>query len=553
MDKVARPLSGPRPKTTSEGKQTSFRHEVVRVHKEIHRRNRKRISESVLGYTQTFRTYEEEYHAAIQTYQCRAKLEELDRALARTNLVYFGDYHTLKQAQRSFLRLVRRIPKERPVTLAIEMLQHRHQKHIDAFLGGTLSEATFLEAIEFDPEDMFGNWETYREIFELARERNYRVLGIDASRTRGSSGPLDQRDAFAARRLAREHHKYPDHLIVTLIGEMHIAPVHLPRALDEVVTGKGRPKPERVIIYQNAEQVYWHLQERGREHNTELVRVAAGQYCIINTPPIVCQQSFLNWLDADDITQPIDTVEANFKRFARLVSDFFDLDVGSRLDDIEVATVVDLSFLQRLRRRGDFTPSDMQQIRAQVLSSESYYIPSASMVYLGNLSINHASEEATHFLRHICSGMREPKHLVDAFYARALEEAIGFLGSKLINHKRKCTHLSTFEKIKRSRSASPQAKQLARMVVKHAALVRGERVRGMSEIYECGVELFNQITHVIGYELGDKLFYSLMDGMCEKNEIRDLFFDHFEEEGSALTTYFQLAIRVQNIDVPERL
>ena len=91
------------------------------------------------------------------------------------------------------------------------------------------------------------------------------------------------------------------------------------------------------------------------------------------------------------------------------------------------------------------------------------------------------------------------------------------------------------------------------MVVKHAAFVRGERVRGMSEIYECGVELFNQITHVIGYELGDKLFYCLMDGKCEKNEIRDLFFDHFEEEGSALTTYFQLAIRVQNIDVPERL
>ena len=55
--------------------------------------------------------------------------------------------------------------------------------------------------------------------------------------------------------------------------------------------------------------------------------------------------------------------------------------------------------------------------------------------------MNHASEEATHFLRHVVSGCQEPLNLVDAFYARALEEAVGFLGSKMLNHKRKCPHV----------------------------------------------------------------------------------------------------------------
>ena len=107
--------------------------------------------------------------------------------------------------------------------------------------------------------------------------------------------------------------------------------------------------------------------------------------------------------------------------------------------------------------------------------------------------------------------------------------------------------------MKRSRNTSPEAKELARMVIKHAAITRGEPVRGMNEVYECDAELFNQVTHVIGYQLGDKLFYAWMDGRFEKSEIRDLFFDHFEEEGSAITTYFQLAVRVQNLDIPERL
>ena len=263
MDKVPRRDSGRRPKTTSVGKQTSFRHEVVRVRKEIHRRNRKRINDSVLGYTKAFRTYENRYHAAIQSYQCRIKLEELDRALARANIVYFGDYHTLKQAQRSFLRLLRRLPSERPVSIGLEMLQHRHQGYIDQFLAGSIDEKTFLACIEFDPEDMFGNWETYREIFELARERHYRIIGIDASRARGTSKSLRARDAFAARRLVREHRHHPDHLQLVLIGEMHIAPAHLPLAVQTELTKQDYDETEAVIIYQNAEQIYWHLQERG--------------------------------------------------------------------------------------------------------------------------------------------------------------------------------------------------------------------------------------------------------------------------------------------------
>ena len=101
-----------------------------------------------------------------------------------------------------------------------------------------------------------------------------------------------------------------------------------------------------LIIYQNAHQVYWDLQAKGLEHDTVLVRISKYRHCIINTPPIVCQQSFLNWLEMDDITQSIDAVEENFKHYVGLLIKIFDLDIGDALSNIEIATVVDLSFLK---------------------------------------------------------------------------------------------------------------------------------------------------------------------------------------------------------------
>jgi hypothetical protein len=180
----------------------------------------------------------------------------------------------------------------------------------------------------------------------------------------------------------------------------------LPEAVRELTTGGGKPPPKQLSIYQNCEDIYWQLAEKGHEHTTEVVRISSQEYCIINSTPIVCQQSFLNWLELDDESEPLDAPECNFRNYANLIASFFNLPVENSIDDVEIATVVDLSFLARLRKRGDFSPGDMEQIKKQILSSESYYIPSAKMVYLGNLSLNHASEEATHFLRHICSRSR---------------------------------------------------------------------------------------------------------------------------------------------------
>jgi hypothetical protein len=264
----------------------------------------------------------------------------------------------------------------------------------------------------------------------------------------------------------------------------------------------------------------------------------------------VAQQSFLNWVDVEEESD-LESPEEQFKEYVRVIASFFDIPLGPALDEVEVTTVVNLSFLDRLRRRGDFSASDMRHIRRQILNSESYFIPRAKMVYLGKLSINHAAEEATHYIRYICTGALEPTALVDAFYARCLEEAIGFLGSKLMNHRRKAPSDVALEKLRRSKDRHDRA--LARAVLKHARLEAGERVHGMRDIYESNADAFNAVTHVIGYRLGERLYYGLVSGDLAKRDIRALFFERFEEEGNAITTFFSLVARTRTVKTPERL
>ena len=532
------------------GRHQTFRQEVATLHQEIFRRNQDRINEAVYGYTPAFRRYEREYAKGVQTYERRIAQATLTKALQRAQIVYVGDYHTLSQARRSFLRMLRMLPPDRPVTLALEFVEGRHQKAIDAYMAREHDEDGFLQRIKHHSHWLFGSWPSFRDIFDLARERGYRVIGIDSAGRGGRGSALSQRDRYAARRIADAWKKRPDDLVMVLTGELHIAPRHLPDEVDRLIAEMPR---QRMIIYQNCERIYGALQERGLEHEVEAVQISREAYCLINTPPIVCQQSFLNWLHRDEDGDPIEEPEQTFKEYVRLIASFFDLPVNDAVDDVELTTVVDLTFLSRLRRRGDFSAHDMRLIREQILQSESYYIPRARMVYLGNLSVNHVSEEATHFLRHVCANANDPKLLVDAFYARCFEEALGFLGSKIINHKRKRAGLSYFRRLLRDRRAAPGERTLARLVLMHARMESGARVRGMAQVYECDADMFNAVTHVLGYRLGDKLYYGLVQGHLRKAEVRDLFFDTFATEGSALTTYLYLKVKTQKVRVPKRL
>jgi len=533
------------------------REEIGRLQRRLFRRQEKLIAASVQGATPAFRAYEARYRSRTRGFLREALYGELLAQIAASDRVYVGDYHTLKQSQRSFLKLVQRRESSRPLVLALEFVQGRHQAALDAWLSGKLSDAPFLERIEYKRHQLFDVWPNFKPILDEARLSGLRVIGIDLLGSARTT--LRQRDEYAAARIAQAAARAPEAQIFVLAGQLHVAPPHLPAAVDRKLR-QGRSarlaKAKSLTVYQNCESIYWELQRNGRELEVETAVVRTGEWCLINTPPVVVQQSFLDWIEGGDRPLESGHLEARFRELASIIARFLGLHgkaLAAALEQVSVYTAGDLSFVDSLQGRG-FSATEKRQIERQILSRESYYIPRAKIAYLANLSVNHAAEEAAHFVRNVVSGASdEPRGLVDAFYARALEEAYAFCGSKIVNPRRKCPHEPEFEKLARGRPGFNR--EVARLVLDHLRIERGERSGGaLRKLYRSGgAELFNAVTHSLGYMLGERLYYALATGRMLKAEVRLLFLDPLEDDGVPFLTYLDLSKRLSDVRIPKRV
>ncbi len=149
--------------------------------------------------------------------------------------------------------------------------------------------------------------------------------------------------------------------------------------------------------------------------------------------------------------------------------------------------------------------------------------------------------------------------LVDAFYSRIINEAIAFYGSKVINPRRKCAHpprlqaLIDLWKAGDRRGLRKSDVKAAEVTLAHLRLEAGERVPGLRKIYtEADANLFNGVTHLLGYILGDRLYHGMVKGQVTKGEMRELFLDPLEEDGDTFHAYFHLSSRVRRVRVPQQ-
>jgi len=533
---------------------TAARTEIIRLHRAIFERQRRLIAERVQGYSPEFVRYEARFRRTASSFLRPASIDELTQAATGSDIVFVGDYHTLKQAQRAYVKLVRRLANRgRPVVLALEFVEARSQPHVDRFLARHIGEREFLRRIDYRRHHVFDIWPHFRPVFDAAQGMGLPVVALDRAR----GGTLAERDRFAARRLADTLAQRPGALVLVLAGQLHCAPPHLPACLAREAARRGLAPLRPLVVYQNVDTVYWQLETAGLEHGTEAVLVRPGdgdppcpEFCLVNTSPIVAQQSYLDWVESDGEMVSSSQPEQHFKELARVVCEFLDLEIGDALDHVEVYTAGDLSFLPALREGGLFTTAELALVRRQILARESYFIPRARIVYLAHLSLNHAAEEAAHFLRHVVTGEDEPQPgLIDGFYGRAMEEALAFFGSKIVNPRRKCPHDAEYERMRHSGDA--RERHLARLVMSHRAMERGERSWRVRKAFSgLDTEFFNAVTHALGYMLGDRLYYAMIRGLVSKEEARELFQTPLDEPGDPFHVYLTLASKLGRVRVP---
>ncbi|MDO8527349.1 MAG: hypothetical protein Q7T03_06670, partial [Deltaproteobacteria bacterium] len=66
-------------------------------------------------------------------------------------------------------------------------------------------------------------------------------------------------------------------------------------------------------------------------------------------------------------------------------------------------------------------------------------------------------------------------------------------------------------------------------------------------------DLFFTVTHALGYMLGDKLYYALLDGQITKTELRHLFYDPWKGYGKPFQIYWTLLTKTKETKIPKRM
>jgi hypothetical protein len=566
-------------------KRGSARRELIAIQKRIWKRLRREIHASLAEITANVAIYLEEYERELKTFEAPCTRDDLLVSALSAELVYLGDYHTLKQSQKTLVKLLVAACKARPeVILALELVHSNDQEHLDSFMQGEIDEDVFKSRIKYDNTWGF-DWRNYREIFAIAKRRNVRVVGINSDPQGHRRDHLLERDFRSAEVVVRETLAHPRALVLIFDGDLHVARDHLPLVVDSLLERQGK-KREKTIVHQNSEAIYWELAKRGLEQETSVVRLHRDAFCVINASPIEKLQSYLNWQSARDELEPAEDSEwaeilapegdesddpvstgadytEQFLGIVTTLARFLQIERDD-LDDFELFTVADLDLFEKLAER--FSKSELADLKRQVESSESYFIPRGNIVYLADLSVSNAAEEAAHFLHWKCAGMKEVSR-EDAFaefYLRTLTEALGFFGSLVVNHKRECWRESdcvVFVERRKQRTSrfTPEDRfQFAAclLVLQHKKNERGYLASGkwgrLSKVYDQPPELHLRITHMLGHMLGERLYEALVGGALSKEFIRSLFFEKHETRRSAFERYLDLVARTQHLALEPR-
>jgi hypothetical protein len=525
---------------------SAFHADVHRLQLELFSANRRLINDAVEESSDELRRYEARYRRTVRGVKRPVSFDALLSRTRAARAILVGDYHTLPQAQRAFFRILRKQPKDANIVVALEMLAGSREQDIARFIDGELSEETFLKRVDHARRWPFGALDAVRPIFELCRAKKYRLIGLDIDEP--GKATLAERDQYAAEKLVQAIETTPGARVFALIGELHLAPSHLPRAIERELL-KKQIEGDVLRVHQNPERIWFEQNAVGVPDEHDVLELDDGSLAVLSASPVVCQQSFLTWLEhvQEGSLEPEldgDVQSRGFEQAIRVLGRVLELPIEDAVKEVEIVGPADLGFFSRLSRSKKFNKQELKNIRAHVLRSESSYIPRARLVYLATLSINHAAEEASHYLRHHLSGEGEIAlaSSIDAFYGRVINEAIGFLGSKIVNPKRK---QSAFD-------ADALDPEIVRYVDAHKKMERGEHVPWLSQVFSAPTRTVDAVTHHLGYLLGDQLYYALVRGKLSRKDARDLYFRTVGAEGAALLWYLELIAKVGNVTLPKR-
>lgn len=477
------------------------------------------------------RKYLKEFNHSFQNYRSLLDREELQEVVRSADIVLIGDYHALPTSQRYAAALLeqRALAGDRPVVLGLETIFARDQHIVDEWWRREIEEAEFRQRIRFDL-DWGYDWEPFYELLVSARDHAEALYGLDCM-PREDLRKIGARDRHAALKLAEIRQHHPEAAIFVLFGESHLAPKHLPSELRALL-----PDAKILTVLQNIDALYWRAAGE-RTDSVEAVRVNEDVICVFNATPLEKYESYRLCLDQWSRCDNAPDFAPTIYNLVDSLASFLEINRYSPHNGTQPKFLVDMlpeicggtsdAMLRRLLSRKRTDDAERESILSRLERCGSAYVPEQNTFYIREFQMMHAAEDAARFLHHACQGLPErnetesardkdvsdnsdrPRAL-DRFYARVMEQAIAYFGSRVLYPSRPAPADTNSGLI--SFAACSKAAQSA--------------IKGDAGKFESAAEEW-------GFRIGTQIYEAYLAGKIAPAGLRRLFLAHLYEPGVA--------------------
>lgn len=529
------------------------------LHKTLYERAYAEAHSLVAGTSRTILAYSDKFESSLPDHIEKSTQLEVLEAMHASKFLLYGDFHALKQSQRGLLRLLRAYSqryRNAPIVLALEMFKQKDQGTLDSYVNGEINDAELLVATNYNRDWGFP-WPNFKAIIEFAASRGVPIIGINSENAGKDSLPV--RDRFASEILLDAAEEYPDHLIVCLIGEYHLADSHLPKAIKREALRRGTSGEASITrVLTNVDRYYFQLQDDSPIQNTRFLKAKSDLFCIMNSPPWMKWQSYSIWeemrssgfggtdfdsgdieqVDGDDYTEDSFDIDYQFMAMAKNLAGFLGFKEASLdLANFNITYSPDGSF-DAFLDAADWAPP---RIRSRMVGRANldgfYYVNETNNLLITSLSINNLAEAAGQHLHRtlgeFCDRVDDP---AEQFYRKVIKAMIGIFASKILNPRRKVpllSHHRTFlAKTSRRKLLGHAAtrREVSRAILRHHEWMMERITDGegkfrapMPKIYHLDMITDHEVAQGIGYIIGHNVYRRVMANRVSTTKVRDIF------------------------------
>src|SRR6476660_5792537 len=385
--------------------------------------------------------YVRDFTEAFRDYRRALNDNDFKQQCSAADVLLVGDYHALAASQDFAASFIGQLAQsERPVVLALEMAFSRDQYVIDEWLRGEISEEELRAGIRYDDEWGY-DWEPFARLLRQARKYGCPVYGID-HKPRGNMRKICARDRHAANQIAQIRRAHPEARVLTLFGEAHLAPQHLPHWLRLL-----RPRYRVLTVLQNLDELYWKAAGELSD-SIHGVQLTEDVLCVFNATPLEKYESYRIYIGkwrthpgqpnlAPTFYNLVDTFlrsmgleqysPATGGHSSALIEDYPEVYLRPSARDFE-----------KLLMQKQISAIDRRLVLEKLRHQGCVYSPKHNLLLIKRFQLSHAAEEAVRFVQNECRGPAcsngpwKGSSQQDHFYFDVIDRAFITFGARVL-------------------------------------------------------------------------------------------------------------------------